>query len=208
MCDKVFKEIMSHHHSARVNANLVTRTGNPEELEHGPIMTDETSYQMGCVSRESLAEEGKTMALRTIKFEHAAHRVIDEHQEELIDIEMLDRYVPNEESSGGPNRDYRTRRDVKKQEKDNHKPPIKFATISLVYGIVGETIDDAFTVGHDEQKDIMKLTVENIEGALIDSVQKSILAIIFVRSMYKTDKSIHLMDVPPQLVVSSSTLLC
>lgn len=89
-------------------------------------------------------------------------RRVDEHEDELIDNERLDNYVYEEEPIVVPNGDYMTRSVVENKMKNNINTTIKVASTSVVTEMVQETIESAFTVDFDEQKEVIKIPIRNM----------------------------------------------
>lgn len=90
-----------------------------------------------------------------------------------MDNEIFDSSVPHEEPSGGPNGDYMKRSDVERLMEDNIRTAVEVTTSRIVTGIVEETIEDAFTVGHDEQNEGIKKPVRNtMEISVIEIIDQ------------------------------------
>lgn len=131
-------------------------------------MTRKTSYQTGHPSRESHAKDVRTMTLCSQLFECFDHCKVDEHEEEVIDNEILNYFVLRHRLSDGPILDYLTGSKLENLLEDNTDTAIKVATRRLVTGIMEEINEYVFTVGQDEEKGGIKIQNRNmVEGALI-----------------------------------------
>lgn len=91
--------------------------------------------------------------MRTEELERADYRNGDAHEDELIDIEIVDSCVPQVGPCGRPSGEYMTRPEVGKLMEDNIKTGVGVATKSVITGVVEETREEEFFVGHDEQKE-------------------------------------------------------
>lgn len=64
-------------------------------------MTNETSHPTVSSLEESLAEESETMVFCTEELELADLQEVDEHEDELVDTEILGSYVPRTRNQVG-----------------------------------------------------------------------------------------------------------
>lgn len=62
---------------------------------------------------------------------------------------------------------------------DNFKTAVEVSTRLVIPRTVGETIEDKFTVDYEKQKGFKKLIRIMVEGASIDTVEKSSLDTIW-----------------------------
>lgn len=104
------------------------------------------------------------MALWTRELECFHYSKVYEREKEVVDSEILDSYGRHEEPSGGPVGDYMPRSELKKLIEENIKNAVEVAE---------KMIEDAFTVGLEEQNEGIKTTFRNIvEGASIEIVEQ------------------------------------
>lgn len=75
------------------------------------------------------------------------------HEEQLITIEIMDNYLPTGELSGAPTGDYMTRLEKEKILNNDIKAAIEVSWKPITTKILGETREDAFAEGCDEQKE-------------------------------------------------------
>lgn len=113
------------------------------------------------------------MDLWTKELKRSDSRKVDKHEGYLIDNETLISYAPPEESGKGSNGEYMTRSEVERIIEDNIKTTVEVATRNVVAGIGEETIDYAFTVRYDEQREGIITPIRNrVEWDLIRTVEQ------------------------------------
>lgn len=95
--DKVFDQIQSHHRLARYGPNLPNLTESSDELLNGPNITQEMPCPTAHPARELLPEKVEEMDLRTEEHKCVDCSQVDNHEDELINIDMLDIYALHKE---------------------------------------------------------------------------------------------------------------
>lgn len=80
----------------------------------------------------------------------------------------MDSYVTGEETSGDPIWNYVKCSEEKKLMENSMRDSIEVALRHIITGIVEETIEDVFTVGHDEQKKGFEKPIRNLAGKSLD----------------------------------------
>lgn len=89
---------------------------------------------------------------------------------------------------------------------DKIKAAVKVAMRHAVIEIVEETIEDAFAVGFDDEKEGIKTSIRiMLDGALIDIIGQCHLDNILVSNVDKLDKYTRLMDGLKQRVVGNTS---
>lgn len=125
-------------------------------------MRNETSYLKAGPSKELLAKDAQSITLWPEELEGANECEANEHEEELVNNEILDSFVPKEERSSGSIRGYMTCSEVGKVIEDKFQAAVEVATRGIVTGIVEKTIEHGFIVGFDDQKPEIKRTFTNM----------------------------------------------
>lgn len=101
-----------------------------------------------------------------------------------------------------------TRSEVEKLMENNIKIAVEVGTRRVVTGILEETIEDAFTVNYDEQKERVKKPIRTmVEGALIDIVGPGRLDTILDSNVDKFAKSNRFLDTLARRVVRSTFII-